>query len=324
MKIIAIICGGYSGEYEISVESAKTVENNIDKSKFKSYIIFIEHDRWYYHDKSGSITLINRNDFTLTLDNEIIKFDGVFNVIHGTPGEDGKIEAYFDMLNIPYTSCSQDTSALTFNKFHCNLLLKSLGVKVANSLSFLKGENIDKQKIIKALGLPLFIKPARSGSSVGVSKVYSINDFDYAINTAFDIDNRIIFEEFINGKELGCGVFMDNNMLKVLPLTEIISKKDFFDYEAKYSGNMSDEITPAEHLSTEQEIDIKTLSAMIYKKLECKGIIRIDYILTDTVLYLIEINTIPGLSPKSIIPQQAAAMGISLKELFTVVIEAMF
>jgi len=324
MKNIAIVCGGYSGEYDISVATATTIKNNLDTDKYNSFVIVIEKDKWYFKDENGQEHLLNRADFSLQLESEIIKFDGIFNAIHGTPGEDGKLLAYLDMLEIPYSSCEVDTSALTFNKFHSNLLAASLGVNVAKSVSVVEGEAINKQDIIDRLGLPLFVKPARSGSSFGVSKVFSNDDFDAAVTEAFKADNRIIFEEFLDGREFGCGLFMDGNQLKVLPLTEIISKKEFFDYEAKYTGGMADEITPPNDLSVEAETDIKTISAMLYRKLNCKGILRLDFILTETELYLVEINTVPGLSPNSIVPRQAKAMGISLKEMFTAVVEGMF
>jgi D-alanine-D-alanine ligase len=324
MKNIAIVCGGYSGEYEISIATAETVKNNLDTGKYTAFVVVIEKSKWFFKDENSKEYLLDRTDFSIPLEDETIRFDGVFNAIHGTPGEDGKLLAYFDMLGIPYTSCEVDTSALTFNKFHSSLLASSLGVNVAKSVSLVKGGEINRQEIVERLGLPLFVKRARSGSSFGISKVFSYDDFDKAVEEAFNADDRIIFEEFLEGREFGCGLFMDGNQLKVLPLTEIISKKEFFDYEAKYTGGMADEITPPHNLAIEAETDIKTISAMIYRKLNCKGILRLDFILTESELYLVEINTVPGLSPNSIVPRQAKAMGISLKEMFTAVIEGMF
>ncbi len=324
MKNIAIICGGYSGEYQISIESATTVEEKIDKTKYNPYVVIIDKSKWYYVDKEGAEHIVNRDDFTLLLGNKLIKFDGVFNVIHGTPGEDGKLLAFFDTIGMPYTSCDTDTSALTFNKYYCNLVVAALGVNVAKSYSFIEGETIPKETIVNDLGLPVFVKPARSGSSVGVSKVKTLDDFDAAIEEAFKTDKRVIIEQFLDGREFGCGLYTHNNMMKVLPITEIISKKDFFDYEAKYSGSMSDEITPPQNLDKEAETDIKAISAMLYRKLNCKGVIRLDFMLTRTDLFLIEINTVPGMSANSIVPQQAEVMGVSLEELFTDVVEGMF
>lgn len=324
MKNIAIVCGGYSGEYQISLGSAETVYKHIDRVKYRPYLIFIDKQRWYYKDADGNEYNIDRKDFSLTIAGEHILFDGVFNAIHGTPGEDGKLAAYFDIIGIPYTSCDTDTSALTFNKYHCNLMLHSLGVNVARSFSFLNGDTINRAEVIRELGLPLFVKPARSGSSVGVSKVKTEADFDKAVEKAFETDSRIIIEEFLDGREIACGLYKEGKNLVVLPLTEIISKKEFFDYEAKYSGTLADEITPPENLTPEQETDIKALSAMIYRKLGCKGVIRVDYMLTGTELYLIEINSIPGLSSNSIVPKQAGVMGTTLTDLFSAVIEGMF
>ena len=324
MKNIAIVCGGYSGEYPISVQSAEMVKKNLDSTKYNSYIIVIERDSWYYKDDTNMKHLLNKNDFTIKPENNIIKFDGVFNAIHGTPGEDGKLLGYFDLLNIPYTSCDMDTSALTFNKYLCNKFVQSLGINVAPSFSFVAGEEINKEDVIESLGLPLFIKPARSGSSVGISKVHTSDEFDNAVIVAFKADDRILIEENIDGREIACGLFIKNSKLNVLPLTEIISKNDFFDYEAKYTKGLADEITPPENLSIEHEIDIKAFSSFLYSKLGCKGVVRIDYMLTKTDLYFIEINTVPGLSPASIVPKQAKAMGIRIGDLFGAVVENMF
>lgn len=320
MKNIAIICGGYSGEYEISVQSAAMVKSHLDNTLYNSYVIVIEENDWYYKDDEGAIYSIDKNDFTLSISESKVSFDGVFNAIHGTPGEDGKILGYLDTLKIPYTSCDMDVSALTFNKYLCNNFVKSLGLNVANSFSFVVGENIDRDNIISTIGLPLFIKPARSGSSVGVSKVTTIEDFDNAVTTAFNTDSRIIIEEFLDGREIDCGLYKDKNQLVVLPLTEIISKNEFFDYEAKYTEGKANEVTPPTDLDIEYETDIKAVSSLLYNKLGCKGIVRVDYILSEDKLYFIEINTVPGLSEASIVPKQAAAMGINISELFNIAV----
>ncbi len=324
MKNIAIVCGGYSGEFEISVQSATMIKQNLDANKYNSYIIIIEKDGWYYKDGLNKKHFVDKNNFTLSIDNKQINFDGVFNAIHGTPGEDGKLLGYFDMLNIPYSSCDMDASALTFNKYLCNGYVKTLGVVVANSLSFLKTENIDKNEVIKELGLPLFIKPVRSGSSVGISKVTKKEEFDAAVEHAFNTDNRILIEEFVDGREIACGLFTKGNSINVMPLTEIKSKNDFFDYEAKYTGGLADEVTPPKNLDIDDETNIKAISSLIYSKLGCKGIARVDFILTPNQLYFIEINTVPGFSPASIIPKQAKAMGISMGELTTTAVDNMF
>jgi len=324
MKNIAIVCGGFSGEYSISIESAKMVKKHLNQLLYNSYVIVIKEDSWYHEDETENKYPVNKDDFSLKINNKKIIFDGVFNAIHGTPGEDGKLLGYFDMLKIPYTSCETDTSALTFNKYLCNSYVKTLGVNIAKSFSFIKGEYINKSEIIEALGLPLFIKPSRSGSSVGISKVTKASEFDKAINKAFNTDNRILVEEFVDGREIACGLFLKNKKLIVLPLTEITSKNDFFDYEAKYTKGLAQEVTPPENLDIEHEIEIKALSSLLYNKLGCKGIVRIDFILKKSELFFIEINTVPGLSPASIVPKQAEAMGITIGELFDTVIANMF
>jgi D-alanine-D-alanine ligase len=323
MKNIAIVCGGNSGEYEISIKSAAVVEKNIDKNKYNTYLIVIQGNSWFWTNKVGEKYFIDKNNFSLNIDNNIVNFDGIFNAIHGTPGEDGKLQGYFDMIGIPYTSCDAATSAITFDKFLCNRFVNSFGIKTARSLSFIKGENFDESEIIKELGLPVFVKPAKSGSSVGVVKVSKEDKLNEALKKAFDVDERVLIEEAINGREIACGMIKKGDEILVFPLTEIISKKDFFDYEAKYKEGLAHEITPAE-ISQEAKDDIKTLSVFMYKQMNCKGFVRFDYILTDTELFFLEVNTIPGISEASIIPKQAEAFGLSINELFNIAIENMF
>jgi len=325
MKNIAIVCGGYSGEYEISIGSAQVVAKNLDTTRYRSFLVVITRASWYHETQDGHVIEIDRNDFSLTLqDGTIILFDGVFNAIHGTPGEDGKILGYFDMLGLPYTSCSADVSALTFNKFLCNKFVASFGITLARSVSFVKGEIINHPEIIQTLGMPLFVKPACSGSSVGITKVKSAEELPQAIQTALKEDNRVIIEEFIPGREIACGLIMNQSRLTVFPLTEIISKKEFFDYEAKYTKGMADEITPPVNLDMQAELDIKTVSSFLYRQLDCKGFVRIDFIVSETGIYFIEINTVPGISSASILPQQAEAMGMGIGELFSIATDAMF
>jgi D-alanine-D-alanine ligase len=323
MKNIAIVCGGNSGEYEISIKSAAVVAQNINKNKYKGFLVVVQGSNWYWIDDDNQKHFINKDDFTLTVGSDKITFDGVFNAIHGTPGEDGKLQGYLDMLNIPYTSCNVATSALSFDKFLCNRFVNSYGIQTAHSVSFLKGEDINATVVLEELGLPVFVKPAQSGSSVGVSKVNAATDFDKAVKEALAVDERVIIEEAINGREIACGMIINKGELLVFPLTEIISKKDFFDYEAKYNEGFAHEITPA-NISTEAEEDIKTLSVFLYKQMNCKGFVRFDYILTPDNLFFLEVNSIPGISEASIIPQQAAAFGMSIGELFNIVIENMF
>ncbi len=325
MKNIAIVCGGYSGEYEISIGSAQVVAQNLDPKRYRSFLVVITRTSWYHETQNGHKIEIDRNDFSLTLeDGTIIRFDGVFNAIHGTPGEDGKILGYFDMLGLPYTSCSADVSALTFNKFLCNKFVASFGITMARSVSFVNGEIINHPEIIQTLGMPLFVKPACSGSSVGITKVKTAEELPQAIETALKEDNRVIIEEFIPGREMACGLIMNKGRLTVFPLTEIISKKEFFDYEAKYTKGMADEITPPVNLDIQAELDIKTVSSFLYRQLNCKGFVRIDFIVSEAGIYFIEINTVPGISSASILPQQAEAMGMGIGELFSIATDAMF
>ena len=321
-KNIAIVCGGNPGEYEISIGSAKVVLQNLDKARYKAYLILINADKWYY-EKEGNTYLVDKNDFSLRLETTTIKFDGVFNAIHGTPGEDGKLQGYFDLLGIPYTSCNVATSALTFNKYFCNRFVSSYGIKTAASISYAKGEKPDADTVIDQLGLPLFIKPVESGSSVGISKVSSKNEFDAAVKNAFDCGDRIIIESFVDGREIACGLINKGNELIVFPLTEIISKKDFFDYEAKYTDGLADEITPAD-LPEEIEQDVKALSSFLYREMDCKGFVRFDYILSENELYFLEVNTIPGISEASIMPKMADAFGMSIGEFFSIALDNLF
>ncbi|HEY9114001.1 MAG TPA: D-alanine--D-alanine ligase [Bacteroidales bacterium] len=323
MKNIAIVCGGYSGEYEISIASANVVSKNLDTKKYKPYLIVIQKKEWFLEDEKGEKHLVDKHDFSLNLAGKKIRFEGVFNAIHGTPGEDGKLQGYFDMLHLPYTSCNQATSALTFNKFFCNHFIQNLGLSVAKSFSFLEGEKINKTEIIETLKLPVFVKPAESGSSVGVSKVNKIEEFDKAVELAFKEGDRILIEEFIKGREIACGILKKGKEIIVFPLTEIISKKEFFDFEAKYNTTLADEITPAD-VNTEVEQDIKTLSAYLFHQLNCKGFVRFDYILTKEDLYFLEVNTIPGISEASIIPQMAESFGMTKTELFTIALDNLF
>ncbi len=321
-KNIAIVCGGYSGEYDISIGSAQMVEKHLDKSKYQGHLIIVKEDNWMYQSDNNEY-FIDKTDFTLEMDGEVIHFDGVFNVIHGTPGEDGKLQGYFDMLGIPYTSCNPATSALTFNKHFCNRFVNSYGIKTADSMSFSNLEEVEQQKVIEKLGLPVFIKPAESGSSVGITKVNNQEEFAGAVKTAFAESDRILIEEFIDGREIACGLVNRGKELIVFPLTEIISKKDFFDYEAKYTAGMADEITPAD-LTEEIENDIKTLSTFLFREMDCKGFVRFDYILSDNDLYFLEVNTIPGISEASIVPKMADAFGMSIKEFFSIALDNLF
>lgn len=323
MKNIAIICGGNSGEYEVSLASGKMVMSNLDKNHYNGYLVLIRNQDWSYTDLEGNKHKVDKSDFSITLSGEKICFDGIFNAIHGTPGEDGKLQGYFDLLGLPYTSCNQSTSSLTFNKYFCNRFVSSFGIQTAESVSLYHGEKYDSKQIIERLGLPLFVKPAESGSSVGITKVNLEDELDDAIACAFAEGNRILIEENIKGRELTCGVINKGKELLVLPLTEIISKNDFFDYEAKYTDGLREEPTPAD-VTEEVEQDIKTLSAFLYRQMDCRGFVRFDYILSDTELYFLEVNTIPGITEASIMPKMVQAFGMPISDFFNIALDNLF
>src|SRR5690625_1516399 len=266
-KNVALLAGGYSGEYDISIQSAASVYRHINKDFYRVFTIIISRERWYYKDEKGKETDIDKNDFSLELTGEKIFFDGVFLAIHGSPGEDGKLQGYFDMLQIPYTGCGLITSALTFNKSFCNKVISGFGtVKTARSLQFFRSNPHVADEVCTKLRLPVFVKPAEGGSSLGISKVTHTSQLDKAIQTAFDTDQQILVEEFIKGRELSCGVFKINKGIRALPLTEVKSTKDFFDYEAKYTQGMAEEITPAviNHPMTKE---VQKKSKILYEKL---------------------------------------------------------
>jgi D-alanine-D-alanine ligase len=319
--IIAFVTGGYSGEAEISYKSAITIEKNIDREKYDVYTIDIRKDGWWYSNADGSKVLVDQNDFSLTLRNKQIWFDAVLIGIHGTPGEDGKLQGYFDMQGIPYTSCDAATSALTFNKRYTVAVAAFSGIKVAKSIHLFKGTPLSVAEISSQLQLPVFVKPNNGGSSIGMSKVSKAAELDAAIEKAFREDDQVLVEEFIAGREFTIGVFRSNGEIVTLPFTEIIAKNEFFDFEAKYQGK-SEEITPAQ---VEEDVAEKVRAAarQVYQVFNCRGIIRIDFIYNEAANapYMLEINTVPGQSEASIVPQQVKAMGWSLKEFYSSLIE---
>jgi D-alanine-D-alanine ligase len=312
---IAIVAGGDSGEYEVSIKSAEVVKKHLDETLFNIYLVEMHRGHWCYTDDHGIKHAVSREDFSLPMSSGKVNFDAVFIAIHGTPGEDGKLQGYFDMLHIPYTSCDQATSALTFNKFFCNNYVKSFGMKVSKSIVIHRSDIPDTGEILKKVKLPVFVKPNEGGSSVGASKVKEEKEMLPALEKAFKEDDQAMIEEFMPGRELACGVVKVKGHLRALPITEIISQNEFFDYEAKYEGR-SHEITPAP-LDDKIQGHIEETSLKFYKILNCKGIVRFDYILDGDSLSFLEVNTVPGFSEASIIPQQAMKAGITLKELFT-------
>jgi D-alanine-D-alanine ligase len=322
MKTIAIVAGGDSSEFGISVKSANEVSKALS-SRYITYVITIRGTNWYWEDQKGRYHNIDKNDFSLIADDNRIRFSAVFIAIHGTPGENGLLQGYFDMMGIPYTSCGAFCSALTFNKQACKLFLKDTGIPMAKSILLRAGESIDADDIISQAGLPCFVKPNDSGSSFGVSKVKKKDDLHSAIDIAFKESDEVIIEAFMDGREVACGVLKTKTESIVFPVTEIISKNEFFDYEAKYTPGNSDEVTPAD-MPEEVTNEIRRLSSLIYDLLGCKGIVRVDFIVIDGKPYFLEINTIPGMTEESLIPKQAKAAGIPTENLYSKVIEDLF
>ncbi len=313
-KKIAIIMGGYSSEYKISLKSGNVVYTYLNKDKFDLFRIHIFKDKWVYVDDSESEFPINRADFSVQIDGVKLTFDCVFNAIHGTPGEDGLMHAYFELLNIPQTSCDFYQAALTFNKRDLLSVLKPYGVKSAPSYYLNKGEAINEDAIIAKVKLPCFVKANKSGSSYGITKVYKKQELNNAIEIAYKEDDEIIIEGCLEGIEVSVGVLKYKGKTTVLPITEIVTENDFFDYEAKYEGK-SQEITPA-RISKEQENNVIHWAKKIYDLLKMTGYSRSEFIFTGDVPYLLEVNTTPGLTMESILPQQAAVAGIELPMLF--------
>lgn len=312
---IALFYGGYTGESVVSEGSAKMVAKHLDNTKFNVYPIELQRNKWVYHfnEKEYKYSL---DTHTLKLEDKEISFDCAFIAIHGTPGEDGKLQGYLDMAAIPYTSCNVDISSLTFNKYFCNLLAEQFNANVAKTTLLQKGDNIDIESITKEYNFPFFIKPNRSGSSLGVSKVKNIDDILPSIEKAFAEDDEILIQKAINGREIACGVYKIGNNIKALPLTEIISNNDFFDFEAKYEKGKSQEITPA-NISEELTKECQDLSVELYKKFNCNGVVRFDYFLDEKKWWFLEVNTIPGFSEASIVPQQVVAANIDLTDFFS-------
>ena len=313
-KNIAIIMGGYSNEYAISIESGKEVYDALDKNKFNCFKVLLLKDKWVYVNENNEEENINKKSFTFKLNNKLIEFDCIFNAIHGSPGEDGEIQEYFSKLKIPLTGSGYFQSKITYDKIECLDYLKKYGIKSANSISLSLNDKIDINKIISKVGLPCFVKASKSGSSYGITKVYKAEEFDNAIKIAFKVGSNILIESFLEGIEVSVGVINYNNKTICLPITEIISHNDFFDYKAKYNGE-STEITPA-RISEEMKSKVTKESLKIYKTLALKGISRSEFIFKNDIPYLLEVNTVPGLTKKSILPQQIKLAGISLSDLY--------
>ncbi|HNR42141.1 MAG TPA: D-alanine--D-alanine ligase [Bacteroidales bacterium] len=322
MRTIAIVAGGDSPEYEISVKSAGEVYKVLS-AVYSAYIIMIRGFDWYWEDSRGRCHIVDKNDFALRLDDRKIRFDAVFIAIHGSPGENGLLQGYFDMMRIPYTSCSAFCSALTFNKQACKLYLKEYGIPMAKSVLIRRSDKINPDEIITSVGLPCFVKPNDSGSSFGVTKVKTGDELLPAIMKAFEESNEVMAETLMKGREVACGVVKTSKRILVLPVTEIISKNEFFDFEAKYTPGKSVEITPAD-LTQALTDKIRELSSRIYDLLGCRGIVRVDFIVAGDDPLFLEINSVPGMTRESLVPKQAEAAGISLSDIYSMVIEDLF
>jgi len=320
-KKIALVTGGFSGEAVISYRSAATIYNHLDKDRYDVYKIDINESGWFYEDASGNKTEVNKNDFTITDKGKKIGFDVVFIGMHGTPGEDGKLQGYFDLQKLPYTSCNSATSALTFNKRYTVAVAQMAGIPVASSVHLFKHTRYSLDNILSQLTLPYFVKPNNGGSSIGMSKVNEAAQLEEALQKAFREDDQVLVEEMIQGREFTVGVFKSRGEISVLPITEVSSHKEFFDFEAKYQGK-STETTPAD-ISDSWKTQLENAARKIYEVFNCSGVVRIDFIYQaeQNKPYMLEINTIPGQSDASVIPQQVRAKGWNLKDFYTKLVE---
>ena len=319
-KNIAIVAGGYSSEVVVSLKSAEGIYSFIDKNKYNLYIAILKKEDWVVRLSDGTETPINKNDFSFCENQEVKKFDFAYITIHGTPGEDGRLQGYFDMIGIPYSSCSALVSALTFNKYVCNHYLSAFGVKIARSIRLMNGQTIGADEAVKQLGLPMFVKPNDGGSSFGVTKVKEKEALQAAVDKAFAEGREVVLESFIKGTEVTCGCYKVKGKEVVFPLTEVVTSNEFFDYDAKYNGQV-EEITPA-RLPEEITLKIQRVTSRIYDILGAKGLIRVDYIIPeDGEPMLLEINTTPGMTSTSFIPQQVRAAGLNITDVMTDIIE---
>ncbi|KMQ67626.1 D-alanine--D-alanine ligase [Chryseobacterium sp. FH2] len=313
-KSVAVVMGGYSDEYVVSLKSGQLIYDSLDRNLYNVYKVVVLKDEWYFLGENDKKQAINKGDFSVTLDNnEILKFDVCFNIIHGTPGENGILQAYWDAIGQKYTGCDFYQSALTFNKKDTLAVLSKYGIPSAKSIYLRKGENINVDEIIEKLGLPVFVKPNQSGSSLGISKVKEKSELIAATEVAFKEDDEILIESFLDGMEVSVGVIDYKGETIVLGITEIVPQNEFFDYEAKYEG-ASEEITPA-RIDDETRIRVEEISKRAYNSLGMSGFSRSEFILMNGIPYMLEMNTNPGFSPASILPQQAKIYGISITDL---------
>lgn len=322
-KVIALITGGTTGERVISVKSAATISHNLDPDKFDVYKIMLTQQGWFYEPVDSVRIEVDRNDFSVLYNGRKITFDGVFIAIHGAPGEDGKLQGYFDMLNLPYSTCDALTSAVTMNKGYTKSIVQDIpNLFVAKSVQIFKNTPYNLADVKSSLTLPYFVKPNNGGSSIGMSKVKNQYDLQTAIDKAFKEDEQILIEEFIEGREFTVGVVKLDGKITVLPATEVETAKEFFDFEAKYTPGVAVETTPAP-IRPETKKRVEGIATAVYAKLNCRGVVRIDFILLgdEGDFYFIEINTIPGQTVTSFIPQQVAAFGMKLNDFYTKLIK---
>lgn len=322
-KTIALVTGGFTGESVVSLKSAQVIDINIDRDKFDVFKIVITRDSWYHEDTQGIKHEVNKNNFSLKIDENEIRFDVVFIGLHGSPGEDGKLQGYFDMIGVPYTTCDALTSAITMNKGYTKAIVNGVkDLNIARSVQLFSNEPDTTKNILSQLNLPLFIKPNNGGSSIGMSKVKSAEELPEALEKAFNEDNQVLVEEFIKGREFTIGVYKGYDGIKVLPATEIVTSKEFFDFEAKYTTGVTEEITPG-RMSDEEKNMVETVVQEAYRKMNCRGVVRIDYILEENTgkFFFIEVNTVPGQTENSIIPQQVRSIGRTIKDFYTELID---
>lgn len=325
MYKVALIAGGDSGEYEVSLKTADNIFNQLDKNLFEPYLIHFKGRDWHYKTDDGRIFQIDKNDFSLSVDGTKIIFDVAFIAIHGTPGENGKLQSYFEMIHMPYVGCTSFPSALTFNKFYCNLAVAQLGVPISPSLHYYAGDPMDVERIEEVCGYPCFVKSCNSGSSVGVTKVHSREELKTAFEEALKYDNQLMVEKMVHGRELACGVTSAYGDVKMLAITEIVAHNEFYDYDAKYTDIGHSLITPANIAPDMQQL-VKQYAETVFRQLDCKGIVRVDFILDEEakIPYFLEVNTIPGQTALSIIPAQVKSQGLDVKLFYTkLVMEAL-
>lgn len=319
--VIAIVAGGYSSEYVVSLKSAEGIWSFLDKDRYCVYIVMITKEKWVVQLDNDCEAVIDKGDFSFTVDGRKTRFDYAYITIHGTPGENGLLQGYFDMINVPYSCCGVFAASLTFNKYHCSNYVRSFGVHTAPSVLVRRGEKKSSESIVEALGIPLFIKPSDGGSSFGVTKATRFRQVQEAIEVALKEGDEVIIESFLQGTEVTCGCYKTKGRITVLPITEVVSKNEFFDCDAKYDPGRSEKITPA-RISNELTQEVQQLTSTIYDRLGAKGIIRVDYIISpEGVINMLEVNTTPGMTATSFIPQQIRAAGLNITEVLTEIIE---